>query len=393
MSVNNQPELIKVFDSNLKEEFKLISELSPEGVAVWYAKATHAYLKSRNNVLQQLIEALDFRNRREPDSFEWAHKIAQVRLQIRTCRFNQDLLDQLETNIDASGIWQGEIAFVLGMAYETLENNPKAEKFYMMSFQSFEKLGVQKKAIKALHNAIAARSRIPHTEALTHELHTLHEKAMEAEAYDVAGMALNNLSREFQKMGAIRVALKYSNQAVELIRKNMFGSRTYFLTLCNRAHILLDMDLFSQAVEDYEEAQTCSMKELRAAVHVLFDVFRSRGIEVMEPSFGKSNRRLKTWEQRKQRETIVGERKEVSLSPLQSKLVSLLTQGPRSKQELMEVLFEIKEDEDSLSDTCPKVQKKQDTRFRQLIFKIRQKRPSLIVHEDGQYMLGENLAS
>jgi len=258
--------------------------------------------------------------------------------------------------------WLGEIHFVVALAFETLENHEKSKLHYRIAADELARIGAKRKALKADMNHLAADSCIePDSKRLIADYLFGYRQARKLKEFGIAGTVLNNVSREYHRIGAYAMALKFSNRAVALLERD-FGTLHYYLAIVHRAHVLLDLGRSEEAQLDLDRARASTFIEVKSALALLEDKEAAADAKHLTPS----------WRERKATQAPT------PLTELENQLIELLSQEPREKFELMDALygkklsFEVREN-----------------RFKVLLSRLRTKRPGLIVLKKARYHLSE----
>jgi hypothetical protein len=170
------------------------------------------------------------------------------------------------------------------------------------------------------------------------------------------------------------VALKIVNRALDLAAQACFGSYQYYLALCHRCHLLQAAGRQEAALVDLEEASCSELPEVQDAVRVL-----SAKIGVDFKGQAVSGPKTKTWAERRADLSLRNARLDISaLSDLENNLIEQLATKPKSTHELIAALYGPR---GSFFD--------RENRLKQLLHRVRKKRPQLIRYESGCYFLND----
>jgi tetratricopeptide (TPR) repeat protein len=274
-----------------------------------------------------------------------------------------------------SGIFEAERAFVWALYFETCGADSSAKELYLQAQKLFQKNGMKRKAVKSYHNAIAAESRIHPQLRLIPEYQEAVRLAKAAGDRGTEASALNNLSREFQLMGAPRVALRLADEAVSILREHAYGSYSFYMALCHRAHLHRQLNHPSLSMEDYEEALPAEFPEIQGALVVVRQWLLESGLSVPAvPAKEVRRTSVPTWEERKESPL----RSPVELSDLESQLLQELAAGPKDRHALIQALW---------GEGCDFFHL--ENRLKQLIHRFRKKERNLISFAEGRYYLTE----
>lgn len=265
-------QLAKIIDAT-PAELREIHALTPEresAVYGAYVDVLAAYLAGDVGALGKILAAAT----RDFAGEQWFVDLVRLRLQIRTHAVDRKLTERMAEVGATHGHWNGEIWFVVAMAFEQLDQTAQARKYYELAADALTSLGAVKKAVKARLNAVVAESHLHPEKKLLAEYYFIYKEAKSLGQAGVAGIAYLNISREYQRMGAPLVALKYCNRALSL-QQHEAGTVSYFLTLVHRAHLNLQLGRTAEAQLDYEQAESSPFPEVRHALEVV-DEFRQQ---------------------------------------------------------------------------------------------------------------------
>lgn len=348
----------QIFEASPGELEELLLTLEAGTESERYARVLLAYMRGRNEELEALAV----------ETQGLIRELALWRLALR----RRDERRGGEAFTSASPLWQGEFRFVRGMHHETFGREEAAREDYLEAQRLFSEAGARRKSVKAYHNAIAAESRLFPERRLIPEYQLAARWAREAGDYSTAGAALNNLSREFQLMGAQHYALKVAQDAVEILRTHAYASYQFYLSLCHLCQLHLEQGHQRAALLDYEEAVAANFPEVRAALEVLEGKLRAAGlVPGLSAPESPPEARPKTWTERLERGP-----NQASLSAMESRLVEILAGGARDRHALIRELWGDQGDYFDL-----------ENRLKQLLHRVRKKRSDLLGYADGRYFL------
>lgn len=370
-------ELVEIRDS-------LIQELpSLEG---YYVNVLYAYLSGDLPVLKKLSKTAP--PGREPDQVRAVfQRLALLRWEIRkqkvtdrSIQMLQDFLSKpalLDEIRDADPSIVPEIHFVLAMAEETAERPEKASSLYHLASVGFRKLGIGKKSVKASLNRVVAESQVHTEQSFITEYHFIYRRARAVGQNSVAAVALLNISREYQKLSAYRISLKYANRALAL---HQGDARTlpYYLILVHRCHLHCQLKRWDEAWMDYEQCSVAPFPEVQSALSVI-ESFKPRFESEVRKSGARAQSQalLPTWKERKAEGVIHAP----ELGPIEQRLLSLVSIKPRDKFELIEKIY---------GKNVPFHQA--ENRLKNLLNRIRRKHPDLIEFRQGSYGIASQSA-
>jgi tetratricopeptide (TPR) repeat protein len=214
----------------------------------------------------------------------------------------------------------------------------------------------------------------PETKRLISDYFFVHNKALEVGEKSVAGLALQNISREYQKMGAVRLALKTIQQSIDLLSSE-HGSLNYYLSLVHRCQLFFQSGRREEALLDYESCKVASFLEIQGAVEVLKPYYEGSSVpQDLAPEVEKSL--TPTWKERTLEPIQISAGESADFTRLESDLIRALSSGPKDKFELMQALYGDRLDLDVM-----------ENRLKNLLARARKKLPKLIDLEDGKYKI------
>lgn len=290
-------ELAKVIDADPGSLRQLVLTLSAGSVEWAYAKVRLMYMEHQTRALTDFISHL---SHREPtDAVALVLALAETRLAIRSDRVSPEgIAALLGCASAAERLWLAEAHNVAAMALESLDRHEDAKAHYLKSHALCLEEKCMKRAATTYHNAIAAESRVRPESRLIYEYHHAYRMALEAKDFGTAGTALSNLSREYQLMHGLSLALKYINEAIALLETTHYGTYQHINALCNRCHLYLDTGQWGAAKTDYQQIGCFDMKEAKAALRTLGKFFEAHGEAVPAPVVAGTSETF-TWRQRR----------------------------------------------------------------------------------------------
>ncbi len=352
--------LNELLDLNLRDMVPLNSDSFTDKDSYYYYQVIKTYSRDELDSLAELAQS---------DEVTLAFKrLALLRLEIRRKNVKAKTIAELLICASNNQALNGEIYFVVGFAFESLAEHLHSRNYYRKSFEAFESAKVHKKAVKALHNVIAAESRIYPQKKFIIDYLYVASRAKKIKEFGIAGLACLNISREYQIIGAHDAALKFCNRALRLM-ENDSGGLQHCLAIVHRAHLLSEMKRYLEAKIDYQLASISPYPEVQSALKAL-DLITNKN---SNDKFDK-DKLLPTWLERVEQKG----NSQAILGPVESKLISYLSEKPQDKFKLIELLY------DSVSDHLSL-----ENRLKVLINRVRKKRPGLIVFEDGKYRIAD----
>jgi hypothetical protein len=301
-------------------------------------------------------------------------KIAVLRFEIRARRVEMPAVREaveLMLGLENHNPWKAEFSFVIAMAYEIRGEDESASTYYRSASKFFDLCKIPKKSVKALQNYLAAESRVHPEKKLFVDYHYVYRKAKKCQEYAAAGVALANISREYQNAGAFSLALKYANRAAAILKKD-FGSIHYFLTIAHRAHLLFEMGRVVEAKNDFEELSLGQFQEVIAAKEALAALFAGKRLEA-------NANLIFNWQERVKEKRENSIRTKAVLSALEEKFVHFLSEAPREKYDIILYLYGEGVDLEVA-----------ENRFKNLLGRLRKKCSELLVFENGKYRLADD---
>jgi tetratricopeptide (TPR) repeat protein len=340
-----------------------------DSTEVFYGHFILAYQRGDIPLLTKMeSEAQKFSN---AEDFAQLQSAIQIRLGIRSRKIEPRLLDSVIAAHAASGRWQGELAILLGNAFAVTGDHPTSKAWFIKSVIELASGGSHRKAHKARLNVFVAESHIHPRANLIPDYFNLYRKSSKPphEELSVASTCLLNISREYQIMGSHHAALKYCTQALHMAEAN-FGSLHYYLILAHRAHLLCELERFSEALIDFECAIAAPFGEVKSALTVVRELLNGK-VEVPIIEAHPANL-LPTWKERTKPTDGI------KFSELENRLLAFLGEKPRDKIDILEHIYGEK-----LSHEVKL------NRFKSLIGTLRKKSPHLVICEAGEYRIAD----
>lgn len=367
--LSHRKNLARLFDASVAELVELARQGATAPTLRAYARLLHHYLQGDVPGLARWVGDLR-RDLGDSSEEKSCRLLAEIRLRIRQQDVDRKLLAEAAEWAKQAGDWAGEIYFCLGTSYSKLADHAQAQQAYERAFPTLEEVGAKRKATKALFNHVVCESRLYPDKKLIADYHYLAKRASKVKDYGTAAICCTNISREYQKLGAMEVALKYCDRALRMLKDDV-GAIDYYLALAHRCHLLLEMGRAQEAELDYQTAQAADFPEVREALKVI-DRLRSAGrsrlaiqVESLTP----------TWRERLE---AGGEGAAKKLSPLEGRLLQFIAQAPRTKFEIIEHLYPEKAEFKLLED-----------RFKNLLNRLKKSRPGLVVFEHRKYRISD----
>jgi tetratricopeptide (TPR) repeat protein len=273
------------------------------------------------------------------------------------------------------GPWAGEVCILLAAAYETLEDFPAALKFHKEAARELLKIGAKGKSLRARSNAVANLSNLEPERKLIPEYFYLFREAKKLKQTNIMATNLLNLSREYQKIGALRLALKFCNRALAVSKEN-FGGLIESLCIVHRGHLNLNLGRIVDARADLEQIRNSDFAVVKSAAVVLEKMLKVKQDE--EPYHEAEKQILRTWQERLDEFTGDPQSKRTTLSSNEERLIQFLSEKSRQKFEITDYLYG--------ADLHPF---KAENRLKNLIHRVCTKCPGLIYYENDHYFLAD----
>lgn len=291
--------------------------------------------------------------------------LIELRRKILTRDATAPEIDTHERSFDPESAWYGELLILLAAVCETIEDFHRARSLHVEAAAALEKIGARGKALRAEANAIVDLTNIDPERRYFPEYMVLLKRARKMKQFNIAATTSLNLSREYQRVGALQNALRFCNRAIAAAGSNP-GGLTAMLAIAHRAHLLHELNRPREAEVDFELASTSTFPAVQAACAVLADLMRR------SPAEAPTNAPT-TW---KERAAETAGR--LPLSAIEEKVIRFVSEKPRGKFEITDHLFG--------DDVHPLTA---ENRLKNLIHRIRKKRPGLIVLKDDRYSLAD----
>ena len=372
-------ELLRVVVQADLEELYWIQPTRPEAwVESLYRDVIFAFQTSDLRALEALISELDTPPAEHHALAQFLKKLTNVRLAIRKRAISSELLQELEQTKATSDIWEGERVFVLAMAHENRSELPQARDRYLRASELLTEARVHRKALKALMNHVAIESWIdPDDKRLIADFSKVLGRALRLRDRAIAGIAVLNISWEWERMGALEVALRYARHAVRFLERD-FGSLNFHHGLVHRAHLYYRMGRIPEMEADLMLTESSKSAEIQSASRFLRALATGKPSRLLLEEFQKDPQLTPAWQERLSwqlhPEKISSDR---LLSSLESKLISLVSLKPRSSRELLTQLYgggEVNAESAR-------------QRLDQLLLRLRKKVPGIVFLREGRYHL------
>lgn len=302
--------------------------------------------------------------------YRWTDEILKATVRLRSGVRSQSLsleeIAALQKKISRRQIptnFLGEFYFVAAFATESLGAYRWAVKRYQKAAVFLNQAGLLKKGLKASFNILACQSRLAPEPHYLSDLHFVIRQAQQLGEVDVEAMARNNLSRELQRRGSWDYALDEIKKARELLC-DQYRSFNYAQVLLQELDLYAEKNWQSRARTLRQELETYTFPEVLEALKVLRNKYAGQ--------MQKLNAEKLSYQWKERLEA----NKWQTLTPLETRCLNLLAQGPQDKEALMESLYG-----DRLSYSS------REGRVKILLNRLRKKFPREIAFYRGQYLL------
>ena len=338
-----------------------------------YSKAVTFFLTGDFERLEEIKIQLPVELKETPNEYKNALKsIVDFRLDLRLRRLKPAQITEFESQ-KFPDVLEAEKFFLAGAAWETLGEDDKTQERSMRASHEYERCECPRKGVKAMYNAIVAESRIYPYKNFVNEYQAVIQACEKIENFRFAGLAMVQLSREYQIVGLLEKAKQTVDQALENLKSER-GSLHFGNALLQKAHIEIEMGAVPEARKLITEAQMSSFPEILAASELLSCLIeRSRSWpkhmeKHLQPTWRERLALLKSDKLDLQLET--------NLTELETKLLKMLWSGPLEKWDLISRLYP--DNEDSLI---------LENRFKNLVARVRKKLPNTLQFNDGSYYI------
>jgi tetratricopeptide (TPR) repeat protein len=361
----------RLLSASLDQLISLEFELPlPKGLEL-YRKALVAFHHSDVDQLSQVLAAISDSPESWKNDVPCLENLVRARLEYRTATIQKENIPEYIRQIPPpNDIWAVEFSLFLAAACESIDDFFHAMELYKQAAQHAVVHDMRGKALRARFGTIMIRKYQEPERKMIPDFHHLYLEAKKLRHFPVATVALVNISQEYQKMGAGKVALKFAHRAVIIGSRNI-GSQEYSLALAQRALIFAQAGRKVEAMQDFEEARLSPFKVVQGACAILEKMLRGEGKDPPVISL------TYVW-QEQMHELQIGKKK-IKLSPGEETLLHFLSKQPRNKFELMEHIFP--DETDVLV---------AENRLKNLLHRLRKKAPGLLVFENEEYRLADN---
>jgi tetratricopeptide (TPR) repeat protein len=358
---------MKLLELRLQDLILLEPSLAESAVEKFYCRVLIAYFQCDVPALTQLVVDAPIGQSKE---FHFFYQLAQLRLAIRKRAVTAELLAAtvaLLTNCDSAAL-RGEVCFVMALAYDVMKEHFQCLKWNYDASLAFAEAGLEKKSLLAQQNSVAAESRIFPNKNLLLQYYQVYRRARRGKHLAIAGIALFNIAREYQLVGALENALSAIDRSLAYMQGEE-GTLHYYLALLNRAHILAELGRKTDAILDYEAASLGDFPEIRAARTALAHI-----LGITTPAIANGTLTASWMERLEKNQNARMPLKK--LSTQENSLVRILSAGARERHDLAAELFG---SNISLEHAL--------NRLKSLLTRLARKTPGLICQEEERIFL------
>lgn len=248
---------------------------------------------------------------------------------------------------------RAELLFCLTIAGIKTGQYEEASRFALLADHEFLTLGLAKKAVKSSFNYLIAQTHLFPSNRFFSDYSILADRAELVGEWAVMVAAQLNISREFQKVGALEMALESANKAVVGGKANGEGTRELGFARLQKASVLNALKRPLESAQELALASMIDHPEIAAAVAESASIHRLARFREAPDSAS-------------------------ALGSMEAKLIETLRTHPAEFNRLADTLY-------------PEVQDvfSQRERLKNLIARVRKKQPGLIIREAGCYKLSE----
>ncbi len=287
--------------------------------------------------------------------------LAKLRLAIITKNENFDL--ETLAPILGNDLFAGEAYFLLARYYSLFNDHESAKENDLCAYSELRELA-PRKSIRALLNYVASDAKASPEKSLISDYKNVYHKALELKEIGMAGLALMKVSAEYQKNEEYKQALHFIEQALELM-ENDKGQIHHYHTMSAKCHLLYITGSQEEADLLFDEVIESPFEELKESIELLSQMRQQNFHDLYDQYLAPR------WNARKAELQQEDFSKRVSLTPLEGKLLNLLSDDGA----------------EDISDLVKKIYGKKidfaiaQNRFRVLLSRLVKKQPGIITRE------------
>ncbi|MFN3698393.1 MAG: helix-turn-helix domain-containing protein [Pseudobdellovibrio sp.] len=390
--MNEQQVLLKTFEFGLYELIQQRLKLMhfPSTEVKIYTEILIFYFESDPNKLEKLFKN-DIVSNSMPLSI-----LIKLRYHIRKNDLDSEQILQLCTDEITEQIphfWLGEIYFCKAMLLSFSNHTDLSRDFYAKAKIAFDELGCYKKSLKSFLNYIVACTKIDPLKNYIPEYRALALSAQKSKDTVIESMAYLNISQEYEIIQAYDAALYEARLAYQLAISDIESLHLYYIRL-QLSHILWLKNQKIESMIFLEQCKNVQHFEIKCAIQTLeyfFGLTKDLSSSVIDQLTPPWKEKVQRFNKYKLSNSFLYSKTNTKLNlndgthfnqmtQNETKLIDLLLTGPKTKDELVNLMYGDKLSYESA-----------ENRLRVLISRIRKKNKKLIESSHGIYRIS-NLA-
>ena len=365
---------IKISQSNLSELLTLKNFEVFDTETQFFLDLMITYFQGDEKQLASLLQEA------KTSSFKnnpWLSWLAELRWLKRSNRLTYEKINLIESQVSTKTncFWAGELLFFIGICYEDLNQHKDSVQVYEKAARILKEYGAERKAVKALHNKLAAEDR--QDQLLTCRIadyQFIANQALDVGEKSVAGTCYINISREYQKLGSTEMAMLFANRAQKFLMEDL-TSINYFFLVAHQCELCIELKRYKEARLKLNELKIAPFAEIKPVVPLL-----QAKLENTKSCFQESTDRMnETWRERVNDLARSGKKR--GLGEVETQIIEILSRGPADKNSLIQEIYGENVEFFTLLN-----------RFKVCLSRLRKKWPGLIVYENSQYRIANDIA-
>ncbi len=371
--------LEQILEASLEELLAILADArGTHSLEYSYAQIVAYFLRGEVEALRESIQSANSQFTIHEEHLPF-YAASQLRLRIRERSPDPSLLEQAIACVASESRWQGELSLLIATFHTVHGNFALGKDWFERARDALARQKCLRKSLRAQLNVIACESHLYPDKNLLANCHDLYRASLRRKQRDltVATTCLLNISREYQKAGALLAALKYCSRGLTLA-DFQFGSLTQHLLLAHRAHLYCELGRVVEAQLDFEMAQISNFPEVQAALKVVEPLLRRASEDSSRPNCPANL--IPTWKERLLEIEKNGRGARFVLSPLEQRLVEFLAKGPRNRIDILDHMYG-----EALS------YETKINRFKSLIGTLRKKNSLLVIYANDKYSLSDEI--
>lgn len=261
-------------------------------------------------------------------------------------------------------VWAAEFFFLFARVNEFEEKNKEACDLYKQAALLYDLHSCMKKSLRSILNSLVCYGRAEKENEVLPQYVGLYEQSLHHNDCIVAATCCHNISVTLFSIGARQSSLDWANKAIAELTGDT-GSLNYFQCLLHRADTLLKMNRLWEAQRDIDEALISDHITIQGAAGKLQNKIDGTNNlndnAIISPG----------WKKRESDPLI-----NASLTESEDKLIGFLIQGNKSRQAIIQHLWNDGAEQEYLID-----------RFKQVLKRLRKKFGYPIRQKDGKYFI------